>query len=75
MKTQTSSTIFQLSEIAKQKTDNQGRIEYDVGQALSDAYFDALVAVTTDSAEELFRLHLRKAKNERLRIVKVQPST
>lgn len=75
MKTLASSLISELCDIGKQKTDSQGRIEYDFGKALSNAYFDALLGTTNYSAEELIQLHFRKAKNERLRKVKDQPPT
>lgn len=66
--------VSELCEMGKQKTESQGRIDYDFGQALSDAYFDAyfdaLHGTEIESAEKLIQFHFRKAKNERLRILK-----
>jgi|GEM_PF-6246105 len=58
--------VDELSEIGRRFVDRDtGVIEYHAGEALSDAYFDALQG-NSSTAGSLFRKKLRAAMNDRL---------
>ena len=69
-KLRSSTVIERLHELQQQLSDAAGTIEFDIGEALSEAYFDAFTGKTEIADPvELLRHHKRIVRNQRLRVL------
>jgi len=70
LKPNESTVIEQLHALQQQLSDAAGTIEFEVGEALSEAYFDAFTGKTQIADPvELLRHHQRIVRNQRLRVL------